>query len=38
VTPVLRPVGDVCATGARIEEVDHPALRTMRSCIAFLTR
>ena len=26
------------ATGARIDEDDYPALRTMRSCIAFLTR
>ena len=26
------------STGARIDEDDYPALRTMRSCIAFLTR
>jgi len=25
-------------TGVRIDEDDYPALRTMRSCIAFLTR
>ena len=26
------------STGVRIDEDDYPALRTMRSCIAFLTR
>jgi hypothetical protein len=36
--PALRPVRGVGAVGARIDEDDHPALRTMRSCIAFLTR
>jgi len=25
-------------TGVRIDEDDYPALRTMRSCLAFLTR